>query len=74
MGNNNTGTENTTVTENNTVTEENTPKTYTQEEVNRLLQQEGDRRVTEALKKAEKKKAETLIGKEESCYWERSEQ
>lgn len=38
-----------------TTTEESTPKTYTQEEVDKLLQQEGDRRVTEALKKAEKK-------------------
>lgn len=38
-----------------TTTENNTPKTYTQEEVDKLLQQEGDRRVTEALKKAEKK-------------------
>ena len=60
MGNNNTGTENKTVTENTTVTEENTPKTYTQEEVNRLLQQEGDRRVTEALKKAEKKNQDKI--------------
>lgn len=38
-----------------TTTENNTPKTYTQEEVDKLLQQEGDRRVTEALKKVEKK-------------------
>ena len=30
--------------------------------------------VPETEKKAEKKKAETLIGKEEPCYWERSEQ
>ena len=36
-----------------TTTENNTPKTYTQEEVDKLLQQEGDRRVTEAFKKAE---------------------
>lgn len=35
--------------------ENNTPKTYTEEEVQALLQKEGDRRVTEALKKAEKK-------------------
>jgi hypothetical protein len=35
--------------------ENNTPKTYTEEEVQALLQREGDRRVTEALKKAEKK-------------------
>jgi uncharacterized protein YecE (DUF72 family) len=32
-----------------------TPKTYTEEEVQALLQKEGDRRVTEALKKAERK-------------------
>jgi len=32
-----------------------TPKTYTQEEVDALLQQETDRRVTSALKKAEEK-------------------
>lgn len=32
------------------------PKTYTQEEVDALLQSEADRRVTEALKTAEKKK------------------
>ncbi len=31
-------------------------KTYSEEEVQALLQQEGDRRVSEALKKAEKKK------------------
>ena len=45
-----TGAEEETATENN-----DTPKTYTQEEVEKLLQKEGDRRVTEALKKAEKK-------------------
>ena len=39
-------------------TEEPTPKTYTQEEVDALLQKEGDRRVTEALKKAERKQAD----------------
>lgn len=31
------------------------PKTYTEEEVRKMLQTEGDRRVTEALKKNEKK-------------------
>ena len=36
-------------------TSEPTPKTYTEEEVQALLQKEGDRRVTEALKKAERK-------------------
>ena len=36
------------------------PKTYTQEEVDALLQQETDRRVTSALKKAEAKNAEKL--------------
>ena len=35
-----------------------TPKTYTEEEVQVLLQKEGDRRVTEALKKAERKQSE----------------
>lgn len=35
-------------------------KTYTQEEVNMLLQREGDKRVSEALKKAEKKNAEKV--------------
>ena len=36
-------------------TSEPTPKTYTQEEVDAMLQKEGDRRVTEALKKQERK-------------------
>lgn len=35
-------------------------KTYTEEEVQALLQQEGDRRVSQALKKAEQKNAEKL--------------
>lgn len=35
--------------------EETTPKTYTEEEVQKLLQQETDRRVTSALKKQEQK-------------------
>lgn len=39
---------------------ENTPKTYTQEEVDDLLQRETDRRVSSALKKAELKNAEKL--------------
>ena len=39
---------------------ETTAKTYTQEEVDQLLQRESDRRVTEALKKAEKKKQEAI--------------
>lgn len=34
--------------------------TYTREEVERLLQQEGDRRVTAALKKAEAKRSEAV--------------
>lgn len=37
-----------------------TPKTYTQEEVDALLQKEGDKRVTEALKKQERKNAEKM--------------
>ena len=36
------------------------PKTYTQEEVDILLQKEGDRRVTEALKTAERKNQEKV--------------
>ena len=35
-------------------------RTYTQEEVDRLLQSESDRRVSEALKKADKKKQEAV--------------
>ena len=35
-------------------------KTYTQEELDSLLQQETDRRVTEALKKAERKKQDEI--------------
>lgn len=35
-------------------------KTYTQEEVNALLQKEADKRVTEALKKAERKKEKAV--------------
>lgn len=51
-----TGVETTTTTEN-----QNTQaKTYTQEEVDRLLQSESDRRVSEALKKADKKKQEAV--------------
>ena len=38
--------------------EDSTPKTYTQEEVDAIIQREGDRRVTEALKKAERKHAD----------------
>lgn len=37
-----------------------TAKTYTQEEVDALLQSEADRRVTEALKKQERKNAEKM--------------
>lgn len=37
-----------------------TSKTYTQEEVDALLQSEADRRVTEALKKQERKNAEKM--------------
>lgn len=38
----------------------NAAKTYTQEEVDALLQKEADRRVTEALKKQEKKNADKV--------------
>lgn len=52
----------TTGVETNTTTEnQNTEvRTYTQEEVDRLLQSESDRRVSEALKKADKKKQEAV--------------
>ena len=47
--------------ENTTLTQETTEiKTYTQEEVDLMLQQEGDRRVTQALKKQEQKQAERI--------------
>lgn len=36
-------------------TRESTPRTYTEEEVRELLQKEGDKRVSEAMKKAERK-------------------
>lgn len=36
------------------------PKTYTQDEVDALLQKEADRRVSEALKKAKKKETEAV--------------
>lgn len=36
-------------------TQETTPRTYTEEEVRELLQKEGDKRVSEAMKKAERK-------------------
>lgn len=42
-------------TENKIETTEETVKTYTQEEVDMMLQQEGDRRVSQALKKAEER-------------------
>lgn len=41
-------------------TEPTEEKTYTQAELDDLLQKEGDRRVTEALKKAEKKNADKV--------------
>ena len=56
LNNQNTGVDTTTDTST-TGTE---TKTYTQEEVNMLLQRVSDRRVSEALKKAEKKNAEKV--------------
>lgn len=50
--------ENTNIGAEEQTSEPTTPKTYTQEEVDALLQKEGDRRVTEALKKAERKQAD----------------
>ena len=38
-----------------TETQDSTPRTYTEEEVRELLQKEGDKRVSEAMKKAERK-------------------
>lgn len=55
--------ENTNVTETQVegqVEETSTPKTYTEEEVQKLLQQETDRRVTSALKKQERKNQEAV--------------
>ena len=52
--------ENKEVNEAGTPEEEVTEKTYTQSELDALLQAETDRRVTAALKKAEKKNAEKL--------------
>lgn len=51
---------------------ENETKTYTQEEVDKLLQSEGDRRVSEALKKQEKKlkEAEKLARMSETEKYE----
>ena len=45
---------------NNGAGEGNEPKTYTQEEVDKLLQSEADRRVSEALKKQAKKNEEKV--------------
>lgn len=56
LNNQNTGVDTTTDTST-TGTE---TKTYTQEEVDALLQREGDRRVTDALKKAERKNADKV--------------
>ena len=47
-------------TTNDTSTTGTETKTYTQEEVDALLQREGDRRVTDALKKAERKNADKV--------------
>lgn len=56
LNNQNTGVDTTTDTST-TGTE---TKTYTQEEVDALLQREGDKRVTEALKKVERKNADKV--------------
>lgn len=40
-----------------TEAQESAPRTYTEEEVRELLQKEGDKRVSEAMKKAERKSA-----------------
>ena len=62
--------ENTTVTE--TTEETTTPKTYTEQEVQELLQREADRRVSSALKKQQRQfenkiaEAEKLRGMDEA--------
>lgn len=48
-------------------------KTYTQEEVDALLQAEADRRVSDALKKAEKKKLEEIKEAEKLARMNESE-
>lgn len=58
--NENVNTEVETGTEETTGTETTEKTTYTKEEVEKLLQAETDRRVTQALKKAERKKAEAV--------------
>ena len=57
---NNLNTQNTGVDTTDTSTTGTETKTYTQEEVDALLQREGDRRVTDALKKAERKNADKV--------------
>lgn len=56
----NLNTQNTGVDTTDTSTTGTETKTYTQEEVDALLQREGDRRVTDALKKAERKNADKV--------------
>lgn len=51
---------NTTIVDEGMENDSSTSKTYTQEEVDALLQREGDRRVSDALKKAERKTAERV--------------
>ena len=60
MENMNTNTNVNTDVETGTETGTETTKTYTQEEVNQMLQAEADKRVTEALKKAEQKKIKAV--------------
>ena len=50
--------EKTTVETNESTQQENTPKTFTQEEVNKMIQSEADRRVNEALNTERRKNDE----------------
>lgn len=71
LENTNVQTEQTGATE--TTTEATEKTTYTKEEVEKLLQSEADRRVTEALKKQERKNAEKLRESEKLARMNESE-
>ena len=61
------------VTNNGAVNTEPEAKTYTEEEVQAMLQREGDRRVSEALKKAERKNADKVREAEKLAKMNESE-
>lgn len=65
--------ENTTVETNESTQQENTPKTFSQEEVNKMIQSEADRRVNEALNKERRKndeayKLQNMSTEEKAAY------